>query len=242
MGALSMSVVRNLQQPVIEPLSQAVERHRWGLAQRLPAPPWVRDAAAFLLLDYTIYLWHVMTHRVPFLWRFHLVHHIDLDLDASTALRFHAGEMVLSVPYRAGQVALLGVSPRALRLWQNFFFAAVLFHHSNVRLPLKWERRLAFVLMTPRLHGIHHSTVREETDSNWSSGLAVWDWLHGTMRADVPQDRIVIGVPGYHDPADVRLEPSIALPFVPQRPSWPGAGQRGDLPDPGLEMLPPDER
>ncbi len=216
-----MAVVRNLQQPVIEPLAQAVERRRWGLAQRLPAPAWVRDAAGFLLLDYTIYLWHVMTHRVPFLWRFHLVHHIDLDLDGTTALRFHAGEMVLSVPYRAGQVALLGVSPRALRLWQRFFFAAVLFHHSNVRLPLKWERRLAFILMTPRLHGIHHSTVREETDSNWSSGLAVWDWLHGTMRYDVPQDRIEIGVPGYRDPADVKLEPSIALPFLPQRPSRP---------------------
>lgn len=183
------------------------------------------------------------THRVPFLWRFHLVHHIDLDLDASTALRFHAGEMALSVPFRAAQVVLLGVSPRALRTWQAFFFAAVLFHHSNARLPLRAERALARLVMTPRLHGLHHSTVREETDSNWSSGLSVWDRLHGTMRADVPQGAIDIGVPGYHAPQDVRIEPSLRLPFAKPRPSWRTPDGRKVARDPALlrpESLPED--
>ena len=165
----------------------------------------MRDAAAFLLLDYTIYVWHVLTHRVPFLWRFHLVHHLDMDLDTTTALRFHAVDMALSIPWRAAQVRLCGASPRALELWQTFFFVSVLFHHSNLRLPLALERLLVRVLTTPRLHGIHHSTVKEETDSNWSSGLSFWDRLHRTMRTDVPQDAIAIGVPGYCDPLELDL-------------------------------------
>lgn len=243
LGAISMAVVRNLQQPVVEPLAHAVSRNRWGLAQRLPAHAWARDAIAFLLLDYTIYLWHVMTHRIGFLWRFHLVHHIDLDLDASTALRFHAAEMAMSVPYRAAQVALLGVSPRALGIWQNFFFAAILFHHSNLRLPLRLERALARAVMTPRLHGIHHSLVHEETDSNWSSGLSVWDWLHGTLRADVPQGAVEVGVPGYHSREHVKIEPSLRLPFVKQRPSWRTPDGRRVVRDPSLlrhRLLPED--
>src|SRR5690606_24172070 len=90
LGALSLAVVRVLQQPLVQPLAHDVAQKRIGIAQRLRAPAWVRDAAAFMLLDYTIYVWHVLTHKVPFLWRFHLVHHVDMDLDTTTALRFHA--------------------------------------------------------------------------------------------------------------------------------------------------------
>jgi sterol desaturase/sphingolipid hydroxylase (fatty acid hydroxylase superfamily) len=220
MGAMSLAVVTLLQSPIVKPLAARVEKRRLGLAQRLPGPAWLRDAAAFLLLDYTIYVWHVLTHEVPFLWRFHLVHHVDMDLDTTTALRFHAIDMALSIPWRAAQVRVCGSSPRALQLWQTFFFVSVLFHHSNLRLPLALERALVHVLTTPRLHGIHHSIVREETNSNWSSGLSFWDWLHGTLRVDVPQDAITIGVPGYREPSGIALGPSLALPFVEQREAW----------------------
>ena len=220
LGALSMAVVAAVETPLVQPLARRAETRRRGLAQRLPAPAWARDAAAFLLMDYTTYLWHVLTHKVPALWRLHLVHHVDLDMDASTALRFHALDMLVSAPYRAAQVALAGASPRALRLWQAFFFVSVLFHHSNLRLPAGLERRLARVLTTPRMHGIHHSTVRGETDSNWSSGLSLWDHLHRTFRLDVPQDQVQLGVPGYRDPADIRLRPSLRLPFGRQRDAW----------------------
>jgi len=222
MGALSMAVISRLEMPVVRPLAERAERRRRGIVQRLPAPEWLRDAAAVLLMDYTIYLWHVGTHRIPFLWRFHLVHHLDLDLDSSTALRFHAADMALSVPYRAVQVALIGAGPRALRLWQGWFFLSVLFHHSNLRLPLSLERRLARVMTTPRMHGIHHMAARDATNSNWSSGLAIWDHLHGSFRLDVPQERIAIGVPAYRDPADTRLGESLRLPFVRQRDAWEG--------------------
>lgn len=220
LGALSMAVVAAVESPLVQPLARQAETRRRGLAQRLPAPAWVRDAAAFLLMDYTTYLWHVLTHKVPALWRLHLVHHVDLDMDASTALRFHALDMLVSAPYRAAQVAVAGASPRALRLWQGFFFVSVLFHHANLRLPAGLERRLARVLTTPRMHGIHHSTVHGETNSNWSSGLSLWDHLHRTFRLDVPQDRVQVGVPGYRDPAEIRLRPSLLLPFAPQRDAW----------------------
>jgi sterol desaturase/sphingolipid hydroxylase (fatty acid hydroxylase superfamily) len=220
MGAMSMAVVAVLQTPLAQPLAQAAEGRRRGLVQRLPLSPWARDAAAFLLMDYTMYLWHVATHRDPFLWRFHLVHHLDLDLDSSTALRFHAADMAISVPYRLLQVGVIGTSPRALRLWQNWFFLSVLFHHSNLRLPLQVERLLAGMFTTPRMHGIHHSAVQAETNSNWSSGLSLWDHLHATFRMDVPQEKVVIGVPGYRDREAVALSSSLRLPFVRQRDAW----------------------
>jgi hypothetical protein len=173
-------------------------------------------------MDYTIYLWHIATHHFAFLWRFHLVHHVDLDLDMTTALRFQAADMALSTPYPAVQVALIGVSPRALSVWQGWFFLSVLFHHSNLRLPERMERILALALTTPRMHGIHHSTVREETDPNWSSGFSFWDRLHGTFRNDVPQAEIAIGVPGYPDPAEIRLARARARMGVGARELGPG--------------------
>jgi len=214
-GALAVHLV---EAPVVEPLAFGVHRRRVGLLPRLRLPPWLETCAAVLLLDYTMYLWHVLTHRVAALWRFHVVHHADLDLDASTAVRFHFGELAISVPWRAAQIAAIGVSPRALSIWQTGLLVAILFHHSNIRLPLHVERWLSRVLVTPRMHGIHHSIVPDETDSNWSSGLAVWDWLHGTVRLNVPQDAIEIGVAAYRTPDDVRLPAILAMPFVEQPP------------------------
>ena len=220
MGALSMAVVTAVEQPLSGRLADRMERRRRGLVQRLPLPRLGRDALAVLGMDYTIYLWHVLTHKVPALWRFHLVHHIDLDMDTSTALRFHAADMLVSLPWRLAQVGVLGTSRRALAAWQAFFFASVLFHHSNLRLPPRAERALARLFTTPRMHAIHHSAQRNHTDSNWSSGLSLWDHLHGTFRLDLPQDSIRIGVPAYRDPAETRLRPSLTLPFRRQRNAW----------------------
>ena len=224
MGALSMAVVALAEGPLVGRVAAVVERRRWGLVHRLPLPGALRDLLAVLGMDYTMYVWHLLTHKVPFLWRLHLVHHVDLDLDSTTALRFHAVDMLISIPWRAAQVALLGASPPALSAWQGFFFASVLFHHSNLRLPARLERVLSCLLTTPRMHGIHHSAVRAHTDSNWSSGLSVWDHLHGTFRLDVPQREIRIGVPGYRDPADTRLGASLAMPFRRQRDAWQAGG------------------
>jgi len=213
MAGLSAAAVHVAMAPVVEPLSRRAERERAGLVQRLAAPEWLRHAIAVVLLDYTLYWWHVLEHRASWLYRFHQVHHADLALDSSTALRFHFGEFLASVPWRAAQVVVIGASPRAMRAWQRLTVLSVLFHHSNVRLPLWLERQLARVVMTPRLHGIHHSVVVSEQDSNWSSGLTLWDRLHGTYRANVPQDDIEIGVAAYRGPEDVSLPRSLAMPL-----------------------------
>ena len=220
LGALSVTVVNLLEAPVATALARRAERSRSGLVQRLGLPAWARDPVAVAAMDYAIYLWHVATHRVPFLWRMHVVHHADIDMDASTALRFHAAEMLVSIPWRAAQVALIGPSERAFGLWQRLFFASVLFHHSNIRLPEGLERKLALLIATPRMHTIHHGTRRDETDSNWSSGLSIWDLVHRTFRLDVPAGRVTIGLPAYRREEDIRLEPSLRLPFVEQRDAW----------------------
>ncbi|HEX2269936.1 MAG TPA: sterol desaturase family protein [Pyrinomonadaceae bacterium] len=222
LAAVSLQLV---ERPAIQPLTKMVQERRWGLLKLLRLPVWLEATLAVILMDYTLYIWHVLMHRVPVLWRFHLPHHVDLDLDASTALRFHGGELAIATGWRALQVRLIGVSPLSLSIWQTFLLLSVVFHHSNVRLPIEIERKLNRVFVTPRMHGIHHSIVEEETNSNWSSGLTVWDWLHGTLRLDVPQDEITIGVPAYRDAKDVELVKVLEMPFVKQRPTWLLPGQ-----------------
>ncbi len=219
LALMSGAVLAVLQAPFAAPLTRLVERRRIGLLKLLRPPGWIELPLAVVLMDYTLYLWHVWTHKGP-LWRFHQAHHTDLDMDASTAVRFHFGEMAASVPYRLLQIAVIGVGPRAFSVWQTFLIACIAFHHSNLALPPWLERWIAPVLVTPRNHGIHHSTVREETDSNWSSGLTLWDRLHGTLRLDVAQEEITIGVPAWRDPAELDLIGVAAMPFGPQRPSW----------------------
>jgi sterol desaturase/sphingolipid hydroxylase (fatty acid hydroxylase superfamily) len=217
LAGLSLAIFSVLQTPLVLPVAAWVVRARVGAAQLLPLPAWGRTLVAVLLLDYTLWVWHWANHVVPFFWRFHLVHHVDLDLDASTALRFHFGEMALSVPVRALQVIVAGADPLALWIWQAALFVSIVFHHSNTRLPYALERFLVRLVVTPRMHGIHHSDRREETNSNWSSLLSVWDYLHRTIRLNVPQREVAIGVPAYRAPEDVTLPRSLAMPFVRQR-------------------------
>src|ERR1044071_2674985 len=212
-GGAALAITPWLQALLLHPTAAWIARSRVGLLQLVQWPPWVETLVAIVLLDYTLWWWHWANHRVPFLWRFHVVHHADRDLDASTALRFHFGELALSVPVRALQMIVIGVEPHALWLWQTIVFASILFHHSNLRLPVAVERVLVRVIVTPRMHGIHHSDRSSETDSNWSNLLSAWDYLHRTIRLDVAQPEITIGVPGYADPADVTIGKMLIDPF-----------------------------
>ena len=220
LGALSAAALQVADRPLTRRAAALVERRRLGLLPSLGLPRWMAGPVAVLLLDYTLWWWHVLLHRFAPLWRLHAVHHADRDLDASTALRFHVAEMVASVPWRVAQVLVIGAGPGPLVVWQRALFASILFHHSNLRLPLPLERRLARFLVTPRQHGIHHSMVREETDSNWSSLLNVWDRLHGTLRLDVPQEAIDIGVPAFARPDDVRFLRLLCIPFEEVPDYW----------------------
>lgn len=215
-ASLAGMTINFLEKPVAGHLTKLVEKKNVGLLKIFCLPMFLETALAVILLDYTLYLWHVLAHKAPFLWRFHRIHHADLDLTASTAIRFHFAEMALSVPFRAGQILIIGVSPKALQIWQTLLFISIFFHHSNVRLPRAFEEKLELFIVTPRLHGIHHSIEENERDSNWSSGLTVWDFLHKTFRRDVPQNEITIGVKEFDTLEKVSLEKILFEPFVNQ--------------------------
>lgn len=214
MGSTAAAAVYFLEKPVSERVAHLVKEKNIGLLNLTRFPGWVEIALGVLLLDYTLYLWHVLTHRIPLLWRFHVVHHIDRDLDASTAIRFHFGEIAISVVWRAMQILLIGVSPKSLRLWQTLLLPSVIFHHSNIKLPYWVERFLSKIVVTPRLHGIHHSVAVEETDSNWSSGLSIWDRLHGTFKDIDRHQGVRIGVPTFQMADQTGLTPIMLLPFL----------------------------
>lgn len=220
-GGLAGAVVTFAERPLVMRAARHCVRRRQGLLGRAKLPGWADTVAGVLLLDYTLFGWHWLTHRVPLLWRFHASHHADVDLDASSGARFHPGEMLLSIPYRLTQVRAFGISPRALTAWQLCTVVGILFHHSNLRLPQRVDRALARVVVTPRMHGIHHSRRRAERNSNWSSGiLSVWDWLHKTVRLDVPQAEIAIGLDGFDDRRALRfgrVARPLGLSTVPQR-------------------------
>jgi sterol desaturase/sphingolipid hydroxylase (fatty acid hydroxylase superfamily) len=235
---MAAAVMAAVESPLTMRVARRVEERGLGLVPHLVKSPAAQFICSIALLDYGLYLWHVLTHRVPALWRFHLVHHVDLDLDASTALRFHFGEMLLSVPWRVAQARVTGASPLAVSAWQMFLFASVLFHHSNVRIPLRAERILRFIVVTPRLHGIHHRPELSCTDSNWSSGLALWDFLHRTYcwRED---ENEAIGVPGYERPGQVTLPKCISMPF---RDVSPGFQRDSSITRAAFSLLPFAER
>jgi sterol desaturase/sphingolipid hydroxylase (fatty acid hydroxylase superfamily) len=211
--------------PVGLAVAGAAERGGFGLLHWLAAPAAIGWTVGLLLLDYTMYVWHRLNHRVPSLWRFHLVHHTDLDLDVSTALRFHAGELLLSCGWRAAQAAAIGPPIALVIVFEMAFAAATAFHHSNWRLPRALDRALASIIVTPRMHGIHHSTLEAETNSNWSVMFSWWDRLHGTRRLQrAAEPPLVIGIPAY--PTPLGVGELLMLPFRRQPPAWPPATSR----------------
>ena len=192
----------------------------FGLIHLTVLPTWAGFILSFLLMDLTFYYWHLANHRVPFFWRFHNVHHIDPDLDVSTAFRFHFGEIMLSSAFSVVQVSLIGISPWAFAIYQIVFQAEVLFHHSNLRLSIGFERFLSKIVVTPRMHGIHHSQVQRENNSNFGTVFTWWDRLHRTLGLNIPQDEVIVGIPGYALPEDNRVTNALLMPFRKQRDYW----------------------
>lgn len=212
------AVVRLAMLPI--PLAAAMwaqDRHS-GLLNWLALPRWVAVVATFPLMDYAYWWWHWANHMLPLFWRFHNVHHTDLDMDVSTAARFHFGEMLFSGGFLSLAVIVFGIAPIMLLVFFTTFEAATLFHHSNWRLPIGLERVLNMIIVTPRMHGIHHSIVQRETNSNWGTIFCWWDKFHRTLRRDVPQDELTIGVAAYRDERELTLGQLLVLPFRKQRP------------------------
>jgi sterol desaturase/sphingolipid hydroxylase (fatty acid hydroxylase superfamily) len=194
----------------------AVKNETWhfGLSFLYDLPNWFENIIAFILLDYIIYWWHIILHRMPLMWRFHIVHHTDIDMDVTTAFRFHFGELIGSVIFRGAMVLVIGASPLIILIYEIIFEAETQFHHSNTKLPFRFEKLLNKLIVTPRMHGIHHSIIKKETDSNYATIFSFWDRLHKTIRLNVHQDDIIIGVPAYHDERELTVGHLLKLPFT----------------------------
>jgi sterol desaturase/sphingolipid hydroxylase (fatty acid hydroxylase superfamily) len=219
-SALAIGTAAAVVEPAGAIALEHVSTRGFGLLSWIEFPATMRFVIGFALLDLTFYYWHLANHKISFLWRFHNVHHIDRDLDVSTAFRFHFGEVAMSAGFRVLQILLLGVSPVNFAIYELVFQANTIFHHSNVRLPLMAERWLNRILVTPRMHGIHHSEIQRENNSNFSVVFPWWDGLHRTLRLNVPQSQIVIGIPAYPTAADDALGRTLIMPFRRQRSYW----------------------
>jgi sterol desaturase/sphingolipid hydroxylase (fatty acid hydroxylase superfamily) len=219
-SALAFAVAQTTVRPAALAAQQWAASHGVGVGYGLSLPLPAQAIVTFLLMDLTFYWWHLANHRIPLLWRFHNVHHIDPDLDVSTAFRFHAGEVAFSVLFRVAQVSVIGPPLALLIAYEALFQANTMFHHSNVRLPVRVERLLNLILVTPRMHGIHHSQRREETTANYSVVFSWWDRVHRTRRLERFEEPIDIGVPAYLLPADNTFTSVVTLPFRRQRRYW----------------------
>lgn len=176
-----------------------------GLTRQISLSTITGTVVVFVLFDIWMFFWHMANHRIGFLWRFHRAHHADIEMDTTTALRFHPGELILSTFARLPVVLLLGMSFAQLVLFELVLNLSTLFHHSNLGVPERWDRMLRTVIVTPNMHRVHHSMERHETDSNFTSLLSVWDRLYRTFRRREDTLTITIGLPRFREEKWQRL-------------------------------------
>lgn len=189
-------------------------RNGWGLFNHLDWPGWIEVTLSVLILDFAIWAQHLITHKVPILWRLHRVHHADRDMDVTTAIRFHPVEIALSMLLKIGLVYLLGPSALAVLIFEILLNGTSLFNHANLKLPLAVDAVLRRVLVTPDMHRVHHSVLRAEHDSNYGFALSIWDRIMGTYVAQ-PGDgheKMTVGL-RWQDKRPTQLGWSLWLPF-----------------------------
>lgn len=186
----------------------------WGLMQALDVPLWLAVVAAVLIFDFAIWAQHLITHKIPILWRIHRVHHADRDMDVTTAIRFHPVEIALSMLLKIGLVYLLGPPAIGIVLFEIILNGTAMFNHANIRLPLWLDAIVRQVLVTPDMHRVHHSVHRYEHDSNYGFSLSIWDRMFGTYIAqpDAGHDDMTVGLE-WQDDQPSKLGWSLGLPF-----------------------------
>jgi sterol desaturase/sphingolipid hydroxylase (fatty acid hydroxylase superfamily) len=187
----------------------------WGLFNAVALPVWLAVVASIILLDLAIYGQHVGFHHVPWLWRLHRMHHADLEFDVTTGLRFHPGEILLSMAIKFAVIALLGAPALAVLIFEVLLNATAMFSHSNAKLPLNVDRWLRRAIVTPDMHRVHHSIAREETDSNYGFNLSLWDRVFGTYRAQPIEghDGMTIGINAFREPSELRIDRMLLQPL-----------------------------
>ncbi|NNE56525.1 MAG: sterol desaturase family protein [Hellea sp.] len=215
MGLINMVAVRLLGPLTAIAAASYTASHNLGLLNQWDGPSWIKFIIALLILDLFIYLQHVLTHKIPILWRLHKVHHSDRDIDASTALRFHPGEIVLSMLYKCAIVLALGPTAFAVLIFEIVLNGSAMFNHSNLKLPKKIDKLLRFLIVTPDMHRVHHSVIQTETDSNYGFNLSLWDFIFNTYRAQPAKghQNMTIGLSEYQSQKPASLFWSLKLPI-----------------------------
>ena len=207
--------------------AMAVDRG-WGLLALLEIPTWVAVLGSVVLLDLAVYLQHVVFHAVPALWRLHLVHHADIDFDLTTGLRFHPIEIVLSMVFKVAVVVALGAPVLGVLVFELVLNATSMFNHGNVRMAVGIDRILRAALVTPDMHRVHHSVLREEANSNFGFCLSWWDRLLGTYHAQprAGHEEMAIGTEQLQGARNQSLGWLLRLPAMASTGPYPiGAGR-----------------
>ena len=209
----------------------------WGVFNIAGVAPGVALVAAVVILDFAIYIQHVMVHAVPMLWRLHRMHHADLDFDVTTGARFHPVEILLSVAIKMAVIVLIGAPAVAVVIFEVVLNATAMFNHSNVSLPLGLDRVLRLFVVTPDMHRVHHSELPFETNSNFGFNLPWWDRLFGTYR-DQPEkghEGMTIGLEQFRYASELHLHKMLVQPLMGgvgeypiNRRDWERANRRGD--------------
>lgn len=215
--AINTIIVRLLFPAAAVGVAVFAQQQGWGLLNYYTINPVLAVILTVILMDFVIYLQHVMVHAVPVLWRLHRVHHADLDYDVTTGARFHPIEIVLSMLIKFATIILLGAPVLAVVMFEIILNGMAMFNHGNIRLPLPVDRVLRWLVVTPDMHRVHHSVEDDEANSNFGFNLSIWDRLFGTYR-DQPRDGhegMTIGIHKYRDPKEVdQLPGMLMLPFV----------------------------
>ena len=222
LGVFNAVIVSLLFGAAILLVTEWARQRPFGLLHWLDAPAWLAWPLGLLLFDAWMYTWHVLNHHVPFLWRFHAVHHADRQLDVTSAVRFHTIEIMLSATARLMVLPFIGLTLPMLLAYELILLPVIMFHHSNIRIPPRVDSILRWLIVTPRMHWVHHSCERHETNSNFASVLSIWDRLFRTFRLRSDPEAIVLGLDDQRDESDVgswrSLRGMLARPFRQQPP------------------------
>jgi sterol desaturase/sphingolipid hydroxylase (fatty acid hydroxylase superfamily) len=193
----------------------AAAEHGYGLLNLIQAPEWLSAIVTLLLLDFAVYCQHIAMHKWLPLWRLHQVHHTDLDFDATTAVRFHPLEIMISMIYKVLWIVLIGATPWAVIAFEILLNGAATFNHSNINIPTEIDKKLRWMVITPDMHRIHHSSIPVETDSNYGFSFSFWDRLCNTYtdKPRQPQASMDIGLTPFRDVRELGFVELLLLPF-----------------------------
>ena len=235
-GNLGIAAINTLTGRFIVPMVPVAAaglavRHGWGILNMVPVPEWAGILIGMTFLDMALYVQHVLLHAVPSLFRIHMMHHADHDIDATTGIRFHPVESLLSMGVKLASVLLLGIPPQGVLAFEILLNGMAMFNHGNVKMPLRVDRILRKVIVTPDMHRVHHSVCINETNSNFASVLSLWDHLFGTYR-DQPlsgHDAMVIGASHLREMKWQNILWMLALPFIAKPGPYP-LGRHGRKP------------